>query len=279
MSTLMVLLLNYQLFILKDEIISVKCRRGNANSNVFSKMQMLRTARSLVKHIEMPSSLQLPIEGQLVCLLPFQKCSVLRGYNERWHRQTVPSGLQMTLPSLWGTEKNGMPGSPNFILILKVTQMAMCATTWYHLEEMNRATDPRSKGLEFNSQSWACIDVFGKFPIPCCLYLPNSDGYWLLESLPANLHCICILFSLWRWTCSSICSYTREGSEPMVNQVWIETSDPELCIFTSAPANDTPTNLYIHGLHRFNIIHSLLSICRRSTIDVFTFFKNLLNDG
>ena len=32
--------------------------------------------------------------------------------------QAVPSGLQMTPPSLPGTENPGMPGSPDFILII-----------------------------------------------------------------------------------------------------------------------------------------------------------------
>ena len=33
--------------------------------------------------------------------------------------QAAPSGLQMTPPSLKGTENPGKPGSPDFILILK----------------------------------------------------------------------------------------------------------------------------------------------------------------
>ena len=35
--------------------------------------------------------------------------------------QAAPSGLQMTPPSLPGTENPGKPGSPDFILILNLT--------------------------------------------------------------------------------------------------------------------------------------------------------------
>ena len=37
--------------------------------------------------------------------------------------QAAPSGLQMTPPSLLGTENQGMPGSPDFILIVHRIQM------------------------------------------------------------------------------------------------------------------------------------------------------------
>ena len=39
----------------------------------------------------------------------------------RSNTQAAPSGLQMTPPSLPGTENPGMPGSPDFILIMKGT--------------------------------------------------------------------------------------------------------------------------------------------------------------
>ena len=39
--------------------------------------------------------------------------------------QAAPSGLQMTPPSLPGMEKTGMPGSPDFILILHFVQQVL----------------------------------------------------------------------------------------------------------------------------------------------------------
>ena len=47
-----------------------------------SKMPSVRNANSLVKSIEMPSGLQLAMKGKLFCLLPFENCIVLRGYND-----------------------------------------------------------------------------------------------------------------------------------------------------------------------------------------------------
>ena len=52
-------------------------------------MLTLRNARSLVKSIEMQSGLQLEMKCKLFCLLPFEKCIVLWGYNERWNTQGV----------------------------------------------------------------------------------------------------------------------------------------------------------------------------------------------
>ena len=62
-----------------------------------------------------------------------------------------------------------------------------CIETAANLELMNldtiscgsvdRVLDPRSEGLGFDSQCWACVEVLGKLRIPHCLSPPSCNGY------------------------------------------------------------------------------------------------------
>ena len=81
---------NYYLSACQGQVILLT---GNYNPPslflLISKMPKMRNARSLVKSIEMPSGLQLAMKGKLFCLLHFEKCIVLRGYNECWNTYRV----------------------------------------------------------------------------------------------------------------------------------------------------------------------------------------------
>ena len=54
--------------------------------------------------------------------------------------QAAPSGLQMTPPSLPGMENPGKPGSPDFILIVKLTQIKR--HSWNHTCQMRWRAAP-----------------------------------------------------------------------------------------------------------------------------------------
>ena len=68
-----------------------------AGLSEFSKMLTLRNARSLAKSMEMPSGPQLAMKcrSKLFCLLPFEKCIVLQGYNGRSKMPTVRNALSL----------------------------------------------------------------------------------------------------------------------------------------------------------------------------------------
>ena len=54
----------------------------------------------------------------------------------------------------------------------------------------------KSNGLGFHSHSLlSCVDVLAKLLIPCCLCLPNSDGYLVDEKSNCVAHAICIWVS------------------------------------------------------------------------------------
>ena len=43
--------------------------------------------------------------------------------------------------------------------------------------QVNRALDPRSESLGFDSQRWSCVEVSGKLRTLYCLSPPNRNGY------------------------------------------------------------------------------------------------------
>ena len=46
---------------------------------------------------------------------------------------------------------------------------------------MDRALGPRSKGLQFDSSCWFCVEILDKLLIPHCLSLASSDEYLVDE--------------------------------------------------------------------------------------------------
>ena len=46
---------------------------------------------------------------------------------------------------------------------------------------VDKALDSRSKGLEFSSHCWSCVEVFNKLLVPYSLSLPNIDRYLVVS--------------------------------------------------------------------------------------------------